>query len=130
MPEDMWGKISGYIFLLGIVVAIIVGLAIGAEWIDPFASGEETPAYFAVILGLLGFIAGILALLGMGTITKEELPMFMMATIIIIALGALSFGNIKWFGSYLEGVVDALGLFIAPLAGLIAIKAIWDVGKD
>ncbi len=130
MPEEIWKKVSGYIFLLGIVIAIIVGLAIGAEWIDPFESGEETPAYFAAILGILGFIAGVLAILGMGTITKEELPMFMMATIIIIALGALSFYNIKWFGDYLEGIVSALGLFIAPLAGLIAIKAIWDVGKD
>ncbi len=130
MPETMWGKISSWIFLIGIVVAIIVGLAIGADAIDPLGSGEDTPAYAAVFLGAIGFIAGILAVMGMGTITEKELPTFMLATLIIIALSAVSYGNIKWFGDYLEAIVSSLGIFIAPLAGLIAIKAIWDVGKD
>ncbi|MFO8133685.1 MAG: hypothetical protein R6U10_07155 [Thermoplasmatota archaeon] len=130
MPENMWGKISSWIFLIGIVVAIIVGLAIGAEAIDPLGSGEDTPAYAAAFLGFIGFVAGILAVMGMGTITEKERPTFMLATLIIIALSAVDYGNIKWFGSYLEGIVSALGIFIAPLAGLIAIKAIWDVGKD
>jgi len=129
--KSIWGKASSWIFLIGIIVAIIVGLAIGAEVIDPLNSGEDTPAFIAAFLGALGFIAGILAILGMGTITKTELPLFMLATIIIIAIGANTlFDNIKWFGDYLMGITSALSIFIAPLAGLIALKAIWDVGKD
>jgi len=54
----------------------------------------------------------------------------MMAAIIVVTLSALSFQNIKWFGDYLDGILSALSIFIAPLAGLVAIKAIWDVGKD
>jgi len=127
---EIWGKVSSWIFLIGIALAIIVGLAVGADAIDPLYSGEATPAYIAAFLGFLGFVAGILAVLGMGTITKEEMPTFMMAAILLIAISATSFGNIKWFGDYLDGIVSALGIFVAPLAGLIAIKAIWDVGKD
>ncbi len=129
--KSIWGKASSWIFLIGIIVAIIVGLAIGADAIDKLNSGEETPAFIAAFLGALGFIAGILAILGMGTITKTELPIFMLATVIIIAIGANTlFENIKWFGPYLAGITSAISLFIAPLAGLIAIKSIWDVGKD
>ncbi|HDH81518.1 MAG TPA: hypothetical protein ENF91_00335 [Thermoplasmatales archaeon] len=127
---EIWGKISSWIFLIGIAVAIIVGLAIGADAIDPFYSGEATPAYIAAFLGFLGLVAGILAILGMGTITKEEIPTFMMAAILLIAISATSFGNIKWFGDYLDGIVSALGIFVAPIAGLLAVKAIWDIGKD
>ncbi|MBS3773542.1 MAG: hypothetical protein KGY55_05005 [Candidatus Thermoplasmatota archaeon] len=126
----MWGKLSSWIFLVGIVVAIIVGLAIGADAIDPLYSGADTPAYAAAFLGAIGFIAGILAVMGMGTITEKERPTFMLATLIIIALSGVGYEGIKWFGDYLAGIVSALGIFIAPLAGLIAIKAIWDVGKD
>ena len=127
---EIWGKVSSWIFLIGIAVAIIVGLAIGADAIDPFDSGEATPAYIAAFLGFLGLVAGILAILGMGTITKEEIPTFMMAAILLIAISATSFGNIKWFGDYLDGIVSALGIFVAPIAGLLAVKAIWDIGKD
>jgi hypothetical protein len=134
MPQKMRAKVNSYIFLAGIVVAIIVGILIGADTIDPFASGEDTPGVIAAVLGLLGLIAGILNVLGMGTVTKEELPVFMMAAIIIVALGAITFGGIELYGyhigEYLDGIVSALAIFIAPLAGLIAIKAIWDIGKD
>ena len=130
MAEKNLARVSSWIFLIGIVVSIIVGLLIGADAIEPFYSGEKTPAYVAAFLGLIGLIAGILAILGMGTITKEEIPNFMLAALVIVAISATKFGSIKWFGSYLDGIVSALGIFIAPLAGLIAIKAIWDIGKD
>jgi len=127
---EMLKKICSWLFLFGIVIAIIAGLLIGHGDLDPLYSGEENPAYIAAILGFVGFVSGIITLMGKGTITENEMPKFMMATIIIIALGSISFGNIKWFGDYLDGIVSALAVFIAPIAGIIAIKAIWDVGKD
>ena len=133
--KNIWGKASSWIFLIGIVIAIIVGLLIGHGDIESFAMSEaledDTSGAIAAFLGALGFIAGILAVMGMGTITKEELPVFMLATIIIIAIGANTlFDGIRWFGPYLTGIVSALAIFIAPLAGLVAVKAIWHVGKD
>ncbi|HDS59581.1 MAG TPA: hypothetical protein ENN54_04730 [Thermoplasmatales archaeon] len=128
----MWKKISSWMFILGIVIALVAGLIFGAVAdgrIDPV--DDDVRGGIEVILGILGFVAGVLVLMGRGTITEKEMPMFMMATIILIALSAVtSLQNVKWFGPYLAHIIYALGIFIAPLAGLIAIKAIWDVGKD
>jgi hypothetical protein len=35
-----------------------------------------------------------------------------------------------WIGSLLSGVSMSLAIFIAPAVGILAIKAIWDIGKD
>ncbi len=125
-----WKKISSWLFLLGMVIAIIAGLIFGAANDGRIDQNDDLKGGLEVILGLAGFIAGVLVLMGRGTITEKEMPMFMMATIIIIALSATSLSGVRWFGYYLAGIVYALGVFIAPLAGLIAVKAIWDVGKD
>lgn len=127
-----WKKICSWLFLLGIVIAIIAGLVFGAiadDRIDPVS--DDTRGAVEVVLGLIGVIAGVLVFMGKGTITEKEMPMFLMAVIIIIALaGVNSLANVRWFGPYLSSIVYTLGIFIAPLAGLIAIKAIWDIGKD
>ncbi|OYT60718.1 hypothetical protein B6U81_04490 [Thermoplasmatales archaeon ex4484_30] len=130
MAKEMKG-ISSWVFLIGIIIAIVLGLVLGAGNSGRIDLTNDTTAYIAAILGIIGLIAGILALLGMGTITKEEIPTFMIATVIILVIGASDvFDGLKWFGDYLMGIVTALGIFISPLAGLIAIKAIWDIGKD
>ena len=126
-----WKKVSGWLFLLGIVIAIIAGLIFGAMDAEKIADNADVEEGLEVVLGLIGLIAGVLAIMGLGTITEKEMPMFMMAVIIIIALSAVTtLENVRWFGHYLAGIVYALGIFIAPLAGLIAIKAIWEIGKD
>jgi len=126
-----WKKISSWLFLIGIVVAIIAGLIFGATTAGKIDENKDLKGGLEVILGLVGFIAGVLVIAGKGTITDKEMPMFMMATIIIIALSSVTtLQNVRWFGDYLAGIVYALGIFVAPLAGLIAIKAIWDIGKD
>ncbi|HHO57492.1 MAG TPA: hypothetical protein ENJ70_02955 [Thermoplasmatales archaeon] len=126
-----WKKVSGWLFLLGIVIAIIAGLIFGATTAGKMDENKDLKGGLEVILGLIGFVAGILAIMGLGTITEKEMPTFMMSVIIIISLSAVTtLGDVRWFGPYLEGIVYALGIFIAPLAGLIAIKAIWEIGKD
>jgi len=126
-----WKKVSGWLFLLGIVIAIIAGLIFGAAEAGKIEKNADLQGGLEVVLGLIGFIAGVLAIMGLGTVTEKEMPMFMMAVIIIIALSAVTtLNDVRWFGDYLAGIVYALGIFIAPLAGLIAIKAIWEIGKD
>ena len=35
-----------------------------------------------------------------------------------------------WIGSLLVGISVSLSIFVAPAVGILAIKAIWDMGKD
>ena len=75
---------------------------------------------------------GIAAIMGKGTITKSETPGFLIAGIALVVMYGV-FKGIElspWIGSLLHGVSWSLSIFVAPAVGLLAIKAIWDMGKD
>ena len=77
---------------------------------------------------------GILAALGKGTITKNETQSFLIAGIALVVMGGV-FGSVgydinPWIGSLLKGLSMALSIFVAPAVGILAIKAIWDMGKS
>ncbi|MEM0493052.1 MAG: hypothetical protein QXS02_03740 [Candidatus Thermoplasmatota archaeon] len=138
--KDMIGKIAVYAFLLGTIIAILVGLwhAYTLETEDLtdtlFVRTNDTGGIIAWILVILGAIVGLLAVLGKGTITKAEVPSFLLAGIALLVMYAV-FSNIYvmvpyYIGSLLAGVSLALSIFIAPAVGVLAIKAIWDIGKS
>jgi hypothetical protein len=70
--------------------------------------------------------------LGRGTITKAEVPAFLTAGIALLVMYAVfqGFYISPWIGSLLSGVSMSLAIFIAPAVGILAIKAIWDIGKE
>ena len=127
---EKWFKtIGSWLFLIGIVVSIIVGLIVGANiW-------EDSNGYVALVLAVLGFVVGILSFFAVGTITQERVPTFLIAALILIGIGATadamqnSFGQLSVFGDLYFGVATMLAVFAAPAAGLLAIRAIWDAGK-
>jgi hypothetical protein len=55
-----------------------------------------------------------------------------MAGIALLVMYAVFKGfSIKpWIGSLFQGVSQSLAIFIAPAVGILAIKAIWDIGKE
>ncbi|HEC94748.1 MAG TPA: hypothetical protein ENI45_02140 [Thermoplasmatales archaeon] len=130
---EMWGKIGSWAFLIGIVVALIVGLY--AAYANPttFFYGSDVGGWIAWLLAVIGAIVGLVSAYGMGTITEKEIPNFLLAGVALIAIGAASniFVGIKpWIGAIFNGVATSLAIFIAPMMGILAIKAIWDIGKD
>ena len=112
-------------FLIGIVVSVIVGLLMGGNWYT------DTNNYVAITLAVLGFIVGVLSFFAVGTITKDKIPTFLIAALLLIGIGATSpwFGNLQVIGPFLSNIAGMIAVFIAPAAGLLAIRAIWDVGK-
>lgn len=123
--DDMFKKISSWIFLIGVLIAVVVGLIFGAElWTD-------TNGYVTLLLALLGFIVGVLTFFAVGNISHEKVPTFLIAALILIVIGAAGqlFENLEIIGPYLFQISTMLAVFIAPCAGLLAIRAIWDAGK-
>jgi hypothetical protein len=135
MAKDMMGKVAIWAFIIGTLIALLVGL-----W--QAYTIEQTPTdtvfmsdmggWIAWLLAVLGAIVGILALLGRGTITKSEVPAFLMAGVALLVMYAVfrGFSIQPWIGSLLQGISQSLAIFIAPAVGLLAIKAIWDIGKE
>ena len=127
-------KAGSWSFLVGVIIALIVGLAIGAgalEALDSDTAGD-TEGFVATVLVVLGLVVGIVSALGLGTITKEEVTAFLVATIALVAvgIGATLFGKIPLIGAYLGGITGSMLLFFAPAAVIVALKALWDLGKD
>jgi hypothetical protein len=138
--KDLMGKIPIYAFVIGILIAGVCGLWQAVQLHDGknFFT-DNTGGIVAWVIVLLGAIVGILALLGKGTITKQEIPGFVTAGIAFLIMYA-AFWNVsyvfsgsdagRWLGSLLQGVSFTLALFIVPAVGLLSLKAVWDIGKD
>jgi hypothetical protein len=134
MAKDMMGKVAIWAFIIGALIALLVGL-----WQAYTIEQHETPVFMtdmggwiAWLLAIIGAIVGILAVLGRGTITKAEVPAFLTAGIALLVMYAVfqGFYISPWIGSLLSGVSMSLAIFIAPAVGILAIKAIWDIGKE
>lgn len=139
--NDMWKKLGSWIFLIGIVIALLVGLmqasSLETAIDNPTKMGDiffatDNGGIVAWILAIFGAIVGVLAAFGMGTITSKETPGFLLAGIALVVMYGVFKGiNITpWIGSLLEGISLSLSIFVAPAVGVLAIKEIWDLGKD
>jgi len=134
MAKDMMGKVAIWAFIIGALIALLVGLwqAYTIEQNQQPVFSTDMGGWIAWILAILGVVVGLLAMLGKGTITKTELPAFLMAGIALLVMYGVfqGFSIDPWIGSLFRGVSQALAIFIAPAVGILAIKAIWDIGKD
>ena len=137
--NDMMVKIGSWAFIIGIVIALLVGLYAATTIEDEGILGEhffttEEGGYVAWLLAVIGAIVGILAMLGRGTITAKETPGFLLAGIALVVMSAAfvswAYWLTPWIGSLLTGVSLSLAIFVAPAVGILAIKAIYDMGKD
>jgi len=133
MAKDMMGKVAIWAFIIGTVIALLVGLwqAYTIEENQQPVFTTDMGGWIAWILAILGAIVGLLAMLGKGTITKAEVPAFLMAGVALLVMYAVfqGFTIDTWIGSLFRGVSQSLAIFIAPAVGILAIKAIWDIGK-
>ena len=124
---EIFKKLGSWLFLIGVLVAVIVGIILGADlW-------EDTQGYVTLLLAILGFIVGILTFFAIGNITKEQVPTFLIAALMLVGIGAAGgtnlFSEVSIIGPYFYQIATMLAVFVAPAAGLLAIRAIWDAGK-
>ena len=134
--EDVMMKFGSWAFLIGMLIALIVGI-----WqAYTLESAATTTAFFSTdaggwvawLLAIIGAIVGILAFMSKGTITEKEVPAFLMAGIALVVMYGVFQGVTitPYIGSLLAGISLSLAIFVAPAVGILAIKAIWDIGKE
>jgi hypothetical protein len=116
-----WVKASGWLFVLGIIISIIAGLAY------PMYQTQIT-----MVLAIIGFIIGLLGIAGVGGIEKTDINKFLLAVVALMAAGGAgnAFSRIpEPIGSYLVAIVNYVGALVVPAAVLIALKSIWKAGS-
>jgi len=129
-------KVGSWLFLIGILVALILGVIIGVSGGFENVTWDTTP--IAAILAILGFIIGILSFFALGTITKDRVPSFLIGTLSLVIIGVTTnmwvstwtFGTYEGFVPFFTSIATCMTIFAAPAAGLLAIRAIWDAGKS
>lgn len=110
-------SIGAWAFMIGLLLAIVIALV--------FAT--KTPAWAIFVLAVLGLIVGLL------NITDKEVQKFLVAAIAFM----LSFQSLAYvsqaitFGWEAVGAFFRLmGIFIAPAAAVVAIKALFQMSKN
>ena len=114
------GKLS---FVLGLILAIIVGVLLGLS--NAKLSVGVGIAYS--IIFVMGLIVGIL------NITVKEVNEFLIAVIAFLVAAGINVYVIKLtlerFGGLIDQVFNAIAVFVAPAALVVALKAMFDMAK-
>ena len=131
---EIFKKLASWLFLIGVIIAVIVGLLAQTLWTPTYQEGTmqlQYPTYLTIALAVLGFVVGVLSFFAIGNITQERIPTFLIAALILVGIGAAGqwFTNLDIVGTYFANISATLAIFAAPAAGLLAIRAIWDAGK-
>jgi len=107
-------KIGNWAFIIGVVLAIILGL-FGTYVV-------EYKSYITAILVIIGLIVGFI------NIGQKETSNFLIAAIALLATNtATQWVALTTIGEYIAGILSSIGLFVAPAAVIVALKALYDL---
>jgi hypothetical protein len=132
--ESMIKKVGSWLFLIGICVALLVGLIFGVgQTTNANLTNLEAP--LGIIVAALGFFVGILSFFALGAVTQEKVPTFLIASLILIGL-AIAESSTTWiFGSFRElaplftNITQYLAIFVAPAAIILVVRSLWDAAR-
>jgi len=118
-------KLGFICFLVGVITTLIVGLILGYK---PELRTENTWGYVASLLTLLGFLIGIVNLLGYSAIPTYRINKFLMAVValVVIGVGTQGLEGVPVVGPYLAGIALFMILLFAPAAVTLALRVRMD----
>ncbi len=108
----MDSKTGHWIFLIGIVLAVIAGFV-----------PQLQNATIAWVLVLLGLLVGLL------NITARETQEFLIASIALLIAGNAA-SSIVTLGHTLSVILGNVVTFVFPAAMFVALKAIWELASS
>ena len=140
ITELLWSKmemeeIARWAYIAFVVIAIIMGLAVGymandkhpLGWADPDV--QNINGYVLIIMLILGIIIGITS------ITAKEVTPFLIATIaLVVAANANVWSPLSEIHTLLDywatAILSYIVAFAAPAAVIIAIKSVLAMAKE
>ena len=110
-------KAGVWTFYGGLVIAIIAAI------VSPSGIGVGV----ALLLGILGIVVGLL-----NVVDKEVIPFLVASIAFIVGASSLStiLGSLPGIGTFIPSFLQAVVIFMAPGAAVVALKAIWDITKS
>jgi hypothetical protein len=105
-------KIGEWAFLLGVLTAVVAGLASGA--FDTAWAG-----YVTLALVVLGLIVGFL------NVGDMNVNNFLIAAVAIVLIGTAKLTAIPIVGTFLALMVLNVAAFVAPAALVVALKSVY-----
>jgi len=137
LKNEIMSKVGMFSFITGIIIAGLLGIVEAWMKLDGTPGttlfNSDISGIIAWILVLLGVIIGLLTVLGEGTITKKETPGFLIAGMALLVMYAVFKDlptNLSGIKEILESLSFTLAIFVGPIVALLALKAVWDMGKD
>lgn len=115
--SNTMGLVGSWAFIIGVIIALLIGIFAGAV-------ASTTIVSLLMILGLL---------VGLLNITGKEAGKFLMASVSLVIVAALSgplLGEIAVIGSFLQGTLSALLWFVVPATIIVALRAIFNAAKN
>lgn len=114
-------KIGQYSFVIGMVIAVVVGLAIPAL--------AELEPWLVSLMIVLGLIVGFL-----NVATKESQQFLIVGVVLVLLTYAGGAGNtlgtVMYIGAYLSGIFQAIMAFVIPAVIVVGLKTVWKLAKD
>ena len=108
----MWGKVSFILFCLGLVLAVVGGLA---------APGN---AIIGMVLAIVGIIIGVVYVVG-----AKDINTLLLATIALLAMTA-ALSPIAGVGGPVTSMIVNFAALMAPVALIAATKALIQIGLE
>lgn len=120
-------KIGEYSFIIGVVLAVILGLATGNSAVRMALAGTEV--WLTSVLVVLGLIVGFLNVTG-----KDTKDFLMIATILVVvsfAGGSMQeLAGVALLGPYLAGVFSQIMAFVVPATVVVGLKEIYYLARQ
>ena len=103
-------KLGRWLFLVGLVIAILAGLFLNFGWVT-------------WVLAILGLVVGFL------NVTSEETRGFLLAGI-ALTLTATALKEVPFIGDYLTDILSYVVTFVSGAVLVVALKALFEFGSE
>ncbi len=109
-------KIGNYAFIIGVIIAVVLGLA-------ESSLGAAGP-WLVSLMVLLGLVVGFM---NVGGKESKDFLLVAVALVIVVSIGAGSdvLSGVQYIGSYLAAVLKQIMAFVMPATIIVGLKYLW-----